>query len=229
MSNWSIYLDKNFSQSYGIQQAFDFDQEQAAISSGTSLLDEFLPEGGWPACELSEVVCDHYETGLQLLLPLLAKANAEDRWITMVSPPANLNQSLFEYYGIDMSKVLLIHPKNAVDDKITMNNALKNGKSDIVIFWTRKLGTRFLAQWRKSVKQGSCAGVIIHEKGNPHSSRSVALTIKAKSEQENVLLACEKKYGIQQKPKSEIVLPRVCEKNIANRQRQTAIQLELIN
>jgi len=229
MSDWSIYSDKNLSRSFGIQQTFDFEYSSESVSSGTSLLDGFLPEGGWPTCELSEVVCDHYETGLQLLLPLLASANAENRWITMISPPTNLDQSLFSYYGIDMSRVLLIHPKNDVDDKITMNNALKNGKSDIVIFWTKKLASRFLAQWRKSVKQGNCVGVIIHEKGKSHNSRSVALTIEAKAEENNILLKCAKKYGIQQKPKPEIVLPKVCEKNIADQQRRVSVQLKLIN
>ena len=228
MSSWDIYSsDKSITPDYGIQQSFDFDSTKHSVSSGTSVLDNFLPEGGWPGCELSEVVCDRFETGLQLLLPLLAKANAENRWITMISPPANLNQSLFTFYGIDMSRVLLIHPKNDVDDKVTMNNALKNGKSHIVIFWTKNLTTRFLAQWRKSVKQGSCVGVIIHEKGKNHNSRSVALTIEAKSKDDGILLKRARKFGVQQKPKPEIILPKVCEKHIASQLHQLALQLPL--
>ena len=229
MSSWSIYANKSSAQSYGVQQAFDFGEPRAVVGSGASLLDDFLPEGGWPACELSEVVCDHFHTGLQLLLPLLAKANAENRWITMVSPPSNLDQSLFSYYGIDMSRVLFIHPKSDVDDEVTMNNALKNGMSDIVIFWTRNLEVRFLAQWRKSVKQGSCAGVIIHEKGCSHSSRSIAVTIDAKSDQENVLLSCVKKFGVQPKIQLSVTLPKICEKYIASNQRNDVLQLKLVN
>jgi len=229
MSSWNIYSGKNLPLDYHSQQSFVFDDSPDPVSTGASQLDGFLPEGGWSNCELSEIVCDHFETGFQLLLPLLAKADAENRWITMVSPPANLDQSLFNYYGIDMSRVLFIHPKGDVDDKSTMNNALKHGKSDVVIFWTKNLAARFLAQWRKSVKQGSCAGVIIHEKGKSHGSRSVAVTIEAACRENDISLKYSKRFGVTQKPKPEIILPKVCMENVVSQQRELSKSFVLVN
>jgi len=229
MSTWRVNSVKNLALDYGYQESFDFGTTNESPSFNIPQLDALFPAGCWPAAELSEVLCDKYETGLQLLLPLLAEQNAQNRWITLISPPANIDQKLFAFYGIDMSRVLLIHPKSDVNDKITMNKALKNGKSSIVILWTNNLSTRFLAQWRKSVKQGSCTGIIIHENDNSSNSNSIALAVEAKSSEHNISLRYIKAYGVRQLKNKTVQLPKVVIEEITGQQSQCAPAFQLVN
>lgn len=162
-----------------------------------------------PESELTELVCDDTSGALYSLLPSLARLSEENRWITLVSPPANLDEKLFAAYGIDPSRVLLIHPKDSSQNTSVMNKALKNGKSGIVVYWSDKVPARFLAQWRKSVKQGSCIGVWVNLGGRPSASRSIAVTMDVKTASKYVKVKKIKEYGIASFQRSEIVLPRI--------------------
>jgi len=199
MSQWSIYSNTELTSDFGQQESFDFtyNAEKIARKKGRTLA-TVLPTQGWPEAEISEVNCSDSESVLQLLLPTLTKLNKENRWISLISPPANINLKLFAYYGIDTSRVLLIHAKNDVDDKVTMNKALKNGTSGIVIYWADCLNKRYLAQWRKSVKQGKSTGIIVNMSSAASCSESIALSFDVSTEGEALSVAGIKLFGISQ-------------------------------
>jgi len=204
MSSWDLYAGKKMSSELaspesGTQQSFEFtfisqDKTQNKIRPHCDI-DAVLPVSAWPIGELSEIRAENDKNIFHLLLPLLSKLNAENRWITLISPPADIDKKLFAYHGIDVSRVLLIHPKNAVDDTATMNKALKNGNSGIVIMWTDELAMRFVAQWRKSVKQGNCRGVIVNHDSVEHCSPSVALALDVKSSDKVISITATQKFG----------------------------------
>ena len=176
--------------------------------SQVKTLESVLPTQGWPKSELSEVNCVDSESVLQLLLPTLTKLNAQNRWITLISPPADINLKLFAHYGIDPSRVLLIHPKNDVDDKVTMNKALKNGTSGIVILWASQLNKRYLAQWRKSVKQGNSTGIIINLTQETCFSSSVALSFNVSRQSESLLVSEIKIFGVTQRKNNNFIFSK---------------------
>ena len=196
MNQWEIYAKNTLDNSIGYQESFDFVDPN--VNQTLNALESVLPTQGWPKAELSEVNSVDTESVLQLLLPTLSKLNAQNRWITLISPPSDINQKLFAQYGIDPSRVLLIHPKNDVDDKVTMNKALKNGTSGIVILWASQLNKRYLAQWRKSVKQGNSIGVIVNMTEKSCNSSSVALSFNVSSKSESLLVSEVKLFGYQQ-------------------------------
>jgi len=158
-------------------------------------IESVLPYSAWPVGELSEIRTEDTENIFHLLLPLLSKLSSQNRWITLISPPADIDKKLFAYHGIDVSRVLLIHPKNAVDDTATMNKALKNGTSGIVIMWTDRVAKRFVAQWRKSVKQGNCRGVIVNRDLTEHCFPSVALALKVSSSDQSITITSTQRFG----------------------------------
>lgn len=56
--------------------------------TGHAALDERLPEGGWPAAALSELLLANPGCGeLQLLWPTLARLSAEASRVVLVAPP----------------------------------------------------------------------------------------------------------------------------------------------
>jgi len=162
-----------------------------------------------PESELTEIVCDDSMGALYSLLPSLARLSEENRWITLIAPPANLDDKLFALYGIDPSRILLIHPKDLEQSTSVMNKALKNGKSGIVVYWSNAVHGRFLAQWRKSVKQGECIGVWINSSTKASCSSSIAITVDVVAANKFVKIKKIKEYGIDLLLNSEIVLPKV--------------------
>jgi len=209
MSYWEIYSHKRLDNNSGYQESFEFtDPDNKAQIADTTTLESVLPTQGWPQAELSEVCSSDTESVLQLLLPTLTKLNAQNRWITLISPPADINQKLFAYYGIDPSRVLLIHPKNDVDDKATMNKALKNGTSGIVILWASHLNKRYLAQWRKSVKQGNSTGIIINMTQKSCNSNSIALSFNVNTSNKSLSILDIKLFAIQQNQSDEILFSK---------------------
>lgn len=210
MSQWEIYSQKILNTGAGYQESFEFANPVKNTQIGEAkTLESVLPTQGWPQAELSEVCSADSENVLQLLLPTLTKLNAQNRWITLISPPADINQKLFAYYGIDPSRVLLIHPKNDVDDKVTMNKALKNGTSGIVILWASQLNKRYLAQWRKSVKQGNSTGIIVNMTKKSCNSNSIALSFKVRTRNESLSIADIKLFGIQQAQNNDILFSKI--------------------
>jgi len=210
MSHWGIYSQKTLDNNAGYQESFEFaNPVKKTQIAKTPTLESVLPTQGWPQAELSEVCSGDTESVLQLLLPTLTKLNAENRWITLISPPADINQKLFAYYGIDPSRVLLIHPKNDVDDKVTMNKALKNGTSGIVILWASQLNKRYLAQWRKSVKQGNSTGIIINMTQKSCNSNSIALSFNVRTKNKSLSITGIKLFAIQQTQNDEILFSKI--------------------
>lgn len=210
MNQWEIYSQNTLNNTIAHQESFEFaSQPEKTSIAKVKTLESVLPTQGWPKSELSEVDCVDSESVLQLLLPTLTKLNAENRWITLISPPADINQKLFAHYGIDPSRVLLIHPKNDVDDKVTMNKALKNGTSGIVVLWASQLNKRYLAQWRKSVKQGNSTGIIINLTQKTCDSNSIALSFNVRTEDELLSVSHIKIFGVKQTQKSKILFSKI--------------------
>ena len=181
---------------FGFQESLNFSIEgpsQSHVNESQNLVTLHQIEQNWPVGELTEIECQDEEDSLYVLLPTLAKLCAEKRWITLISPPNNIDQKMFSLYGIDISRVLLIHPKVINDGVNVMNKALKHGTSGIVIFWSSNTPSRFLAQWRKSVKLGNCTGIWINTSAQQSQSRSIALTLEIKSDS-NCITSTKKKY-----------------------------------
>jgi len=196
----------------GDQEVFNFFQEEAfepSTSLGCNDLVRDFHIDKLTESELTEFVCHDGVGSLYSLLPSLAQLSEQNRWITLISPPKGLDEKLFALYGIDPSRVLLIHPKGKTQNISVMNKALKNGKSGIVIYWAVNVPLRFLAQWRKSVKQGKCIGVWVNTGGEESTSPSVAVTVNVIVESKYVKVRKIMDFGINVIQYSDTVLPKI--------------------
>ena len=85
------------------------------ISTGYPTLDGLLADRGWPKAGLVELLSAQTGIGeLRLLGPALAEMSTqEQRWITWINPPHIPYAPALTEIGIDIGKVLLVHPKIA--------------------------------------------------------------------------------------------------------------------
>jgi hypothetical protein len=113
------------------------------LASGYPRLDRHLPGGGWPRHALTEILLDHYGTGeLQLLMPALAGlscAGDEAGWIAWIAPPFEPYPPALQQWGVRLSRVLIVRPKNAREALWAAEQALSSGNCAAVLLWSEDI------------------------------------------------------------------------------------------
>ena len=122
--------------------------QKAGLATGYPELDRYLPGGGWPPESLTEILTAHYGIGeLRLLMPALASLSAESPqhdftepgWIAWVAPPFQPYPPALQQYGIDLSRMLIVRPKNASEILWSAEQALSSGTCAAVLLWPETL------------------------------------------------------------------------------------------
>jgi cell division inhibitor SulA/protein ImuA len=90
----------------------------AVLPTGFDALDRYLPGGGWPQRALTEIFLDRYGIGeLSLLMPALAELSRQTAkkkpWIVWIAPPFIPYAPALSRHGLDLERVLLVHPSRA--------------------------------------------------------------------------------------------------------------------
>jgi hypothetical protein len=122
---------------------------KVGLASGYPKLDRCLPGGGWPQQALTEILTDQYGIGeLRLLMPALARLSAEEAhygeqtepgWIAWIDPPFQPYAPALQQSGIDLSRMLVVRPKDDSDLLWSAEQALSSGTCAAVLLWPDKL------------------------------------------------------------------------------------------
>ncbi|KGK42081.1 hypothetical protein LH51_10350 [Nitrincola sp. A-D6] len=76
------------------------------------------------------------------ILPLLAEASGQSRWITLINPPALPDRQVLLHAGIDMHKVRIIHTHNRHQWLKTLSTCVCNGLNSLVVAWPELLSVQ---------------------------------------------------------------------------------------
>ena len=113
------------------------------LASGYPKLDHALPGGGWPPNALTEILLEHYGIGeLKLLMPALATLSQPENdtgdagWIAWIAPPFQPYPPALEQWGVNLSRILIVHPKNATEALWAAEQALSSGNCAAVLLWS---------------------------------------------------------------------------------------------
>ena len=133
-------------------------RDRSGHPTGFPELDAVLHDGGWPSAGLAEFLCDTPGVGeLRLLLPALARLSRSDaRWIAWVAPPFTPYAPALAGSGIDLERVLLIHPRDRREALWATEQALRSGASSAVLAWLDEsdLGPTGIRRLQLAAKQG---------------------------------------------------------------------------
>lgn len=107
------------------------------IATGYARLNKLLWGGGWPRAGLMELLCDSPGLGeLRLMMPALARlSQQQERWIAWINPPHIPYAPALSSLGVDINRVLLIHPKNHAEALWALEQALKSGTCSAALAW----------------------------------------------------------------------------------------------
>ena len=139
---------------------------RSGLASGYPELDRCLPGGGWPPEALTEILIGQYGIGeLRLLMPALARLSAEEaqtycgehtepRWIAWVDPPFQPYAPALQQCGIDLSRVLVVRPKDDSELLWSAEQALSSGTCAAVLLWPDSLDDQASRRLQLAAEKG---------------------------------------------------------------------------
>ena len=119
---------------------------EQGLSSGYEQFDRHLPGGGWPRAALTEILVEQYGIGeLRLLMPALASLCVEEPgtgpveagWIAWVAPPFQPYPPALQAWGIDLSRMLIVRPRNDGEILWSAEQALSSGTCAADLLWPK--------------------------------------------------------------------------------------------
>ncbi|VAW75226.1 RecA/RadA recombinase [hydrothermal vent metagenome] len=137
-------------------------EQPDSVSSGFDDLDTLLPDGGWPRGALTEIhLAQQSMDALHLLLPALSKlSHDENRWICLVAPPILPCMSDLLESGVNLSRVLLVHPGAQQDGLWAVEESLRSGTCSAVLAWPTTDDSAALRCLQLAAEAGNTSGFL---------------------------------------------------------------------
>ncbi len=134
------------------------------VPTGFSGLDAVLPGGGLPARALTEVMHARHGIGeLQLVLPALARLSRGGRWVALVAPPFIPYAPALAASGVDLSRMLIVHPHNDQQALWSIEQALRLGTCAAVLAWPNRCDDRSLRRLQLAAESGDSLGLLFRD------------------------------------------------------------------
>ncbi len=138
--------------------------------TGRDDLNPLLPDG-WPLGGLTEILVPQPGVGeLSLLMPALARLSREQRWLAWIAPPHTPYAPALAAHGVDLSKVLLIHPKAVKDALWAVEQTLKSGTCSVVMAWLQQADFHSLRRLQLAAADGHSLCLLFR----PHAAAAEA-------------------------------------------------------
>lgn len=154
-----------------------------SVSSGFPELDDDLPGGGWPRGALTEILMPQRGIGaLRLLMPALAQLSRQDRWICWVAPPYIPYAPALVAAGVDLSRVLLVHPNAQRDGLWALEQSLRSGTCSAVLAWPTVDDATLLRRLQLAAEAGDTLGFLFRPRRLAQRPSPAALRVQLEAE-----------------------------------------------
>ena len=179
-------------------------QSGGGLSTGYKKLDSHLPDGGWPQQSLTEILVEQYGIGeLQLLMPALASLSADDPlapyaepgWIAWVAPPFQPYPPALQQWGIDLSRLLIVRPKDDSEVLWSAEQALSSGTCAAVLLWPEKLDDQSSRRLQLAAEKGQSWAVAFRPLAARREPSAATLRIEMQAGQQGTRLDVFKSRG----------------------------------
>lgn len=160
--------------------ANEADKAAHHIPSGFAALDAALPGGGFPAGALTEILHARHGIGeLRLTMPALARLSRGGRWIAMVAPPFLPYAPALAAQGLDLSRVMIVHPHGDQQALWAIEKALRAGTCAAVLAWPKQCDERSLRRLQLAAEAGNSLGLLFRhaQAAETHSPAALRLAL----------------------------------------------------
>lgn len=176
----------------------------AGLPSGYEKLDRHLPGGGWPQQALTEILTEQHGIGeLQLLLPALASLSTEEPgsdharpgWIAWVAPPFQPYPPALQKGGVNLSRMLIVRPRNDSEILWSAEQALSSGTCAAVLLWPETLDDRASRRLQLAAEKGNSWAIAFRPLAARSEPSAAALRIELRADRESTRLTILKSRG----------------------------------
>jgi hypothetical protein len=163
-----------------------------------------LPGGGWPQQSLTEILVEQYGIGeLQLLMPALARLSVDDPltpyaepgWIAWVAPPFQPYPPALQQRGINLSRLLIVRPKDDSEILWSAEQALSSGTCAAVLLWPERLDDQSSRRLQLAAEKGRSWAVAFRPLTARHEPSAAALRIEVQARQQGTCIDVFKSRG----------------------------------
>jgi len=150
-----------------------------SVPTGFAGLDALLAGGGWPVGTLTEILCPREDSrALSLVLPALARLSQQHRWLAWVGPPHIPYAPALAAAGVDISRVLLVHPGDRSDALWAVEQALRSGTCGAVLGWLEAGDHKTLRRLQLAAEAGHAWGILFRPARAAQQSSPAALRLQ---------------------------------------------------
>lgn len=152
----------------------------SGTSSGFVELDALLPGGGFPVGALTEIEVPRAGIGeLRLVLPAVARFTRE-RWLAFIAPPYVPYAPALARAGIDLSHVLVVHPRSQSDALWSIEQALRAGTCGAVLGWLDQTDFKWARRLQLAAEAGNALGILFTQSASLVSPAALRLRLDAR-------------------------------------------------
>jgi cell division inhibitor SulA/protein ImuA len=177
---------------------------EQGLSSGYEQFDRHLPGGGWPRAALTEILVEQYGIGeLRLLMPALAGLCAEEPgagpvepgWIAWMAPPFQPYPPALQHRGIDLSRMLIVRPRNDSEVLWSAEQALSSGTCSAVLLWPKILDDQASRRLQLAAEKGASLAIAFRPLAARHEPSAAALRLELVAGRKGTRLTILKSRG----------------------------------
>jgi cell division inhibitor SulA/protein ImuA len=177
---------------------------RAGLASGYPELDRHLPGGGWPPDALTEILTGHYGIGeLRLLMPALARLSttapehdfAEPGWIAWIAPPFQPYPPALRQCGLDLSRMLIVRPRDTGEVLWSAEQALSSGTCAAVLLWPESLDDQAGRRLQLAAEKGRSWAIAFRPPSARRQPSAAALRLELQTNAEGTRVHILKSRG----------------------------------
>jgi len=106
------------------------------IPTGINVLDDMLPDGGWPRAGVVEVTeSGERADAMGLFMPALARITHQGRGLVLVAPPYSARKRVFTDTAVNPVGVTQVNPHPGRSALWTVESLLESGDYGVVMAW----------------------------------------------------------------------------------------------
>lgn len=172
------------------------------LASGYPELDRYLPGGGWPPQALTEILLEHCGAGeLRILMPALARLSQAGNewdspgWIAWIAPPFQPYPPALAQWGIDLSRVLIVRPREKSETLWAAEQALSCGNCAAVLLWTDVLSDTAGRRLQLAAEKGKSWAIAFRPLSARTQSSAAALRILLSTNRQGTAFSILKNRG----------------------------------
>ncbi|MGV6818559.1 MAG: translesion DNA synthesis-associated protein ImuA [Thiotrichales bacterium] len=171
----------------------------AGLATGYSVLDEALPESGWPTGALTELLSAQPGQGvLRLVLPALRKLTGRREYVAMIDPPWLPYAPALSAAGIGLPYLLNIGPLPRAEQTWALEQVLRSGHFPVVLAWPgREVSIKVLRRLQLAAESSQSVCFLFRDSAcrQQHSPAALRLQLKPQPPHLSVeVLKCRGRY-----------------------------------